>query len=249
MSDPDKRRRALEQIQANIEKHGHHIYLVASAPLPRFAYTIGLTPIIGSELTFAGASFFSAEEVADILNFCAEWLHARNKLSINSRVKIGALGEFSFREVNPSWSNQLLLGAADFYQQKNMSAWQVVPPPELWTLDIPDLTRPWSPTNEPAWQWLKIPWDLSAPAQSIATTNLAALRGSRVTEAARWEEDQWELFAGAGPEVEPSDVRVVPLATLFAIDTTLMRVVELGINEALWRDAEGGPWHLWGIPG
>jgi len=72
------------------------------------------------------------------------------------------------------------------------------------------------------------------------------LRGERVTEAARWESDQWELFAGPGPDVTPDQVRMVPLATLLAIDATLQPVVQLDVGRALWRDDQGGDWQAWG---
>ena len=34
-----------------------------------------------------------------------------------------------------------------------------------------------------------------------------ALRGERVTEAVGWEDVEWELFVGAGPDVPNDDLR------------------------------------------
>jgi hypothetical protein len=66
----------------------------------------------------------------------------------------------------------------------------VVPEPAYWTVDIPDMRKPWSVAEEPVWQWKEVPWTLPVPSTSTVVTDLAALRGERITEAARWEEDQ-----------------------------------------------------------
>ncbi len=41
-------------------------------------------------------------------------------------------------------------------------------------------------------------------------------------------------------------MRVVPLATLLAVDQTLSAVIELKVGEALRRDGEKGEWERWG---
>ena len=104
----------------------------------------------------------------------------------------------------------------------------------------------WSASGAPVWQWKHVPWSFSAPRSSTAATNLAALRGERVTEAARWEEDQWELFAGEGPEVLEDEVRLVPLGTLLGADPSLLAVTSLPIGGALIRDPDEGEWEPWG---
>ena len=76
-------------------------------------------------------------------------------------------------------------------------------------------------------------------------TNLDALRGERITEASRWEDDQWELFAGAGPDVPQSEIRVIPLATLIAMDPSLDAVTSLKVGESLWRNTSEVRWHHW----
>lgn len=236
---------ALESIQLNVAKYGFHIYLVAGEAIPRFAYTIGISEVIGAELILAGASFFFAEDVKHILNAVATDLRAQPSLQY-LHLQVGCLGSFSIRRAHSSWATALMLGALDYYGEKDIPAWQVVPDQDHWTLDIPDLGQPWSASNEPCWRWLHEPWKFSVPAQSVATTNLGALRGERITEAARWEADQWELFAGAGPDVPPGDVRVVPLGTLLAIDDSLAVVTTLKVGSAVWRDTSAGEWQPWG---
>ncbi len=48
----------LEKIKHNIESHGFHMYLVMGGLTPRFVYSIGLSPVIGFEIVFAGAIFY-----------------------------------------------------------------------------------------------------------------------------------------------------------------------------------------------
>jgi hypothetical protein len=235
----------VELIRSNIAKYGHHIYLVAGEALPRFAYTIGVNSIAGAELVFAGASYYAAEEVKEIVNAVAACLRTQADWQKVS-VRLDSLGSFCLRKAAAPWVNALLLGVLDFYGTKEASALQIVPDDDHWTVDIPDLTRPWSAAGEPIWRWLYDPWKYSVSQSAVATTNLSALRGDRITEAARWELDQWELFAGSGPDVPPDEVRVVPLATLLAIDDSLMAVTDLAIGQALWRDAEESVWHSWG---
>ena len=75
-------------------------------------------------------------------------------------------------------------------------------------------------------------------------TNLEALKGAAVTEAMRWEVDQWELFSGAGPDVKKEDTRVVPLSTLVLYDSTLDLVMKLEEGKGLWRN-EDMMWNKW----
>jgi hypothetical protein len=74
---------------------------------------------------------------------------------------------------------------------------------------------------------------------------MAALRGARITEASRWEKNEWELFAGSGPETPREEIRVVPIATLLAVDPSLQRVVDMNVGQSLWRDASENEWHDW----
>jgi hypothetical protein len=62
----------------------------------------------------------------------------------------------------------------------------------------------------------------------------------------RWEVDDWEIFAGAGPEVPAADRRMVPLGVLLGIDPTLEPAVSLPIGKGLWRDIEALEWNEWG---
>ena len=94
------------------------------------------------------------------------------------------------RKVHMSWATTLLLGALDFYQVREIPALQIVPDEAHWTSDVPVMTAPWSAITAPVWRGLHEPWAYPVPANSVAVTNPGALRGERVAEAVRWEEDE-----------------------------------------------------------
>lgn len=234
-----------ELVRDNISRHGHHITLVQGGLAPRFAYTVGLTPLRSVELVLAGACWFSAAEVGVILNSLAARLGERAEDISGVRLEVPSLGTFTLRNVHASWSSSLLLGAADLFGADAVTGLQVVPDQQHWTVDVPDMSAPWSPTVEPVWRWLHEPWPYPVPEQSLTTTNLDALRGGQVTEVTRWEDEYWEMFAGAGPDVAPGDVRVVPLAMLVAADESLNAVTRLEVGQGLWRHPGESEWHPW----
>src|SRR5438128_635852 len=130
---------ALGLIQSNIAKFGHHVYLVSGGPLPRFAYTIGASATLGTEIILAGASFYSAEDVTYIINAVAANLQGQSAWS-TLNLHVDSLGSFSLRKVDATWGSALMLGALDFYRASEIPAVQIVPDREHWTVDIPDLT-------------------------------------------------------------------------------------------------------------
>lgn len=239
----DKRKAALEQIQENIARYGHHIYVVSAGTEPRFAYTIGLSKRLGAELILAGAIFYMYDDVGQIIKDIAAKLDSQRPVE-KATFEVASYGTFSLGSVDASWATALMLGALDFYQRTEVPALQIIPDESHWTMDVPDLSKPWNPEAMPVWQWLHKPWTFSVPPTSTAVTNLAALRGERITEAVRWEENEWELFAGAGPDVPKEEMRIVPLGMLLAADNSLMPILNLPLEQGLWRDATS-EWHSW----
>jgi hypothetical protein len=243
MANEAQKRQALDDIRENIARSGHHIYVVSGGSTPRFAYTIGISESIGVELILAGAIFYMFDEVGTVINDIAGQLRAQPDRRV---FEVIGLGSFNLRKVHSSWATEFMLGAFDYYQKRDIAALQIVPDKAHWTTDIPDISVPWSANTEPVWQWLREPWTYPVPEGSTAATNLAALRGERITEATRWEEDEWEIFAGAGPDVTKDEMRVVPLGTLLGADESLVPVVLLAQGDGLWRDpAPESEWHPW----
>jgi len=94
MENKDKH---LQSIKSNIEKCGHHLYVIKdTGALPRFCYTIGLTQEIGSELILAGALLYSDEEVKDIIDEIIREIEN----DINTERVTTSLGVFTLKTVD-----------------------------------------------------------------------------------------------------------------------------------------------------
>jgi len=241
----EKRQTIFDKIRSNIDSHGYHVRIVDGGPSPRFAYTIGLHSKFGFELVFAGGFFFTPSEMLGVVNAIARRLQAGESFE-NSSLSVDRSGSFLLSEAESSWISKMLLGALDYLKLEQIRALQITPDRNHWTIDIPDMQEPWNPSVQPIWQWLERAWAYPVSSKSKAITNLDALRGHPVTEVSRWEEDEWEMFAGAGPDVEKADIRTVPLGTMIAIDETVRSAFDLEVGSGIWRDDEGGEWQAWG---
>lgn len=241
--DDSERKLALAKIRSNIARHGYHVYVIGGNEVPRYAYTIGLFDKLGAELIFAGGYYFSVDEVKSIIDVAATELSKEGNSSARG-FKGGSFGNFELNSVDSSWSEFMLLAAFDVYNNNEIRAKQICPNSEFRTIDVPNMADKWG-ESEPIWKHLGS--GKSARGQKLlrAVTNLRALRGERITEAARWEDDDWELFAGRGPDVLPEDVRVVPLNILVAFDPTLEEIANLEVGQARWRDAGETRWQVW----
>jgi len=243
MENEAARKLALDRIRENIARSGHHIYVVSGGETPRFAYTVGVSESIGSELVFAGAILYMKDEVLKIINDIAAQLK-RDREAASYQV-VGQ-GSFTLRKVHVSWTTALMLGALDYYRVDEIQTLQIIPDRDHWTIDVPDMSAPWSAATEPVWRWLYEQWTYPVPKNSTALTDLAALRGERITEAMRWDEDEWEMFAGDATTIPKEEMRVVRLGTLLGADESLVPVVNLAIREGLLRDynsdSEWRPW-------
>lgn len=235
----------LDLIKSNIEKYGHHIYLVSGGVIPRYAYSIGTAKETGGhELILAGAMYYSAKEIGLIINEIKKCISG-GAGQYDNEIIIEEFGGFRLRKVDPSWINKLMLGALDFHKKNIFCVWQIVPDEKHSTVDVPNMEDAWNADQAPVWQWLEKPWNYHIPSNSKAITNLAALQGKPITEASHWEEAEWELFAGAGPDIMKSEMRIVPFGILLALDKSLVTVAELGVGHSLWREDLGFEWKIW----
>jgi hypothetical protein len=228
------------KVRANIARAGYHLTTVVGGTVPRFSYTVGLKDCVSGDLVMAGGHFFEITEVPAIIESCRA-ARTTNPLSDYCAT---TFGRFYFRPVDPSWARRLMLGARDFYAGVDFASYQIVPENLHNTREIPDLSLPWDGVTEPAWQWLEKAWPYPVPNDSIAITNLKTLFGEAITEVVRWEESEWEAFAGPGPDVGAGDVRRVPLSVLLALDPSVVPILELAVGTGLWRncDSEWQPW-------
>ncbi|TWU07808.1 DUF4262 domain-containing protein [Stieleria varia] len=238
MNDRDT---AIQAIRDNIHKHGFHIYFLAADSTPRCLYTIGLSEKIGHELAFLGGAYFDDDQAAEIVTQIAESLIHEP----SDEIAIVDYGEFSIRDVDETWHGLILMGIADYYQGQSVRVRQIVPDDDHETVDIPDMSEPYCEEDDSAWKWLTAEWCYPIASDSIAVTNLDALQGYVITEVTRWSETQWEMFSGAGPDVDESDIRLVPMATLLGVDPTLAPVTRLDVEAGLWRDDIEDEWTVW----
>src|SRR5262249_1437335 len=144
----EKRQRAFNEIREHIAESGFHTYVVTGGGYPHFGYTIGLTESLGAELILPGTYFYQLSDVSEVIKSIigkssppAAW----DSVSVNT----DSWGTFSFRPVHMSWAAVLMLGAFDYYHGKKIEAYQIVPEESHWTIDIPNLSQPWSQTRAP----------------------------------------------------------------------------------------------------
>jgi hypothetical protein len=239
----ETRQKRIGKIKSSIHSHGYHITIVQGGPDPRFAYTIGLYEKYGFEFVFAGGAFFTLDQVLSIMKEYARGIICgeMNKLS---SLEVEGSGRLSIQEVDESWEKRLFLGALDYYGLTDIKAFQIIPDKGHWTIDIPNMREAWNPISHPVWNWLENTWNYPVSSKSKAITNLGALRGEPITEVARWGEDEWEMFAGSGPDVDKKELRIVPLGTMLGYDSSIESVIYLNIGSGLWREAKG-EWHSW----
>jgi hypothetical protein len=231
-------------IEANIKQFGFHITVVNSDTIPRYAYTIGLTDSLGFELILAGGIHFLKDDLFKIFNTIADGLKGAVKQN-STEIMIDSLGLFTLSIADKSWCHLLMLGVFDYYDVSIVKGLQIIPDSNHFTLDTPLMNQDFDVVADPIWRWLKNDWEYNVPKSSKVVTNLNALSGHTITEVMRWDEDEWEMFAGAGPDVQKEDMRVVPLGTMLGIDRTLLPVINLDIGKGLWRDSIDSEWNNW----
>jgi Domain of unknown function (DUF4262) len=242
MTKEERRQEALNEIREHIAEYGFHTYVVTGGGDPHFGYTIGLTESLGAELILPGTYFYKLADVSKVIKSIIGKLAPPVPWDVS--VDAPPWGTFSFRHVHMSWATALMLGAFDYYQGRNIEAYQIVPDEGHWTIDVPDLSQPWSPNAAPGWRWLKEEWKYPVPRDSMALTDLTVLRGGRIAEVMRWEEDQWEIFSG--PDIPESERRAIPLGVLLDADESLRPAVDLRVEAGFWRDKGETEWHPWG---
>jgi Domain of unknown function (DUF4262) len=231
-------------INENIEQTGFHVTVVKSSENPRFAYTIGNLKQLGFELVFAGAENFLYDDVITILKETVQSLITNR--DNNDVIEVSNIGRFKLSTTDNSWIEKMLLGVYDYYNVRDFKAFQIVPYESVYAKDVPNMSKPWNAGNI-IWKWLddSIRWNLPVPKNSTAITEVDVLFGKKVTEVMRWEENEWEAFTKNGEDIDKSDIRVVPIATLLGIDETLTPILDLEKEKGLWRKDGTSKWNDW----
>lgn len=220
-------------IKHHIDCSGYYAITVNGGPTPRWSYTIGLSETRGYELLFAGGIDYMLDQVLALFDKYAAI--GKEPPSFESGTDVAG------RPVHETWADRLMVGVAGYYGAPRPSV-QIVPTRP--TIDTPDTSLPYATSSAGPFRWLDEPWAYPVPAKAEAMTNLRALFGEPVTEAARWEERYWELFAGPGDEVTDETARAVPIGTLLSHDSSLEPILRLGIGDASRREP-GKKWRAW----
>ncbi len=230
-------------IHSNIDEYGYHITFVNSSTEPRYVYTIGLHKKFDFELVFAGGIFYKKSDIHLIFDTIINELNNDKNIS---KIGIQGLGNFTLSRVDESWCKLMLLGVYDFFNLKNFNAIQIIPDENHYTLDVPNLSKKFEPLSESIWKWLTSEWEYPISRDLTVVTNLDALKGKTITEIMRWEEDEFEMFAGAGPDVEKEDIRIAPIGTILGIDSSISPALKLTIGKGIWREKKDKEWNKWG---
>lgn len=164
---------------------------------------------------FCGGGNFSGDDLKLIIDTAYEAKADKNAL--DQYFEVENCGKFRLQLADESWTKKTMLGVYDYFNTEHIKAYQVVPEEKNKLLDVPNMSDNWD-NNDPIWKWLEKEWPYSVPPRSIAITNFTALKGECITELTRWKVNEWEMFAGAGPDVEEDDIRIVPFGTLLGID-------------------------------
>lgn len=222
-----------ELVRRNVSRFGFHVNFVGGGgQVPSFAYTIGLRDKLDFELLVAGCSLLGATGAFEKLSYAAS-------LALNDEFD----SRVSVSEVRQQWVDLLLLGAIEYCPSVPLRAYQLIAPLVSKTIDQPDTSSVTDLEREP-WKWLTSDWTFPVPRTSRVVTDTDLLMGRPALEAVRWEDEVWEVFSRPGPEIEKSDVRIVPLSVILS-DQSNVSLMYLDIGGALWRASGDTDWVKW----
>lgn len=235
----------LDHIKDNILKHRFHINVVSQEFTPRFAYTIGLFNKNGYELVLAGNMDLLYDDIIYILNFIGNKL-INHEETTGSRFEINIKSMFELRKVDESWTDIMLLGVNDFYNDKSILSYQIHQIGNMTSVDIPNMNCKFKPEDQPIWRWLTCKNDLNIPQNSKVVINKDILYGAKALEIMRWDENEWEIYSMNPENLDEDDMRIIPVSTIIGIDNSLERILELNVGKGLIRDSPNNAWESWG---
>ncbi len=97
MAGNSDRKQAIDQIRENIARKGFHTYVVSGGGDPHYAYTIGLTEMLGAELILAGSYFYKLDEMPQIIESTVDQMSSSNGLD-GRTIALDPWGSFSLKE-------------------------------------------------------------------------------------------------------------------------------------------------------
>ena len=237
-----------ERVFRNVEQQGWHYHRVLAGPDPSYSYSIGFEKSFGSpEVVMAGTIYFFPDSLRKAFRELADRLRSGLTIDAGVSLVLEPLGEVTFGDVHPSWSERLLLGDLDFYAGLNFRALQLLQAPDRRAIDTPDMSKPFDPSAELPWRWLVEEWPHQIPESTRVFTDLDALRGQVVTmishDAPEPESTDWQALSLS---TAPSDevARIAPFGTLLAVDPTIGQVLDMPANHWATREDRDDPWFI-----
>lgn len=223
------------RINAHIQSRGYHLYVISSSDAPRYVYTIGLKERIGYELCLAGAMFFNLDEVEEIFSH----LIGKLKGMDDSRIELLSYGAVELLDVGNDWVEGLFFGSLDFYGEDFIKFKQIYLHQFKELIDVPNCSLPldqslWSDSLDSEYNTY------------TAVVNKEVLNNEAVLEVMRWEQNEWEMFSYAGPNVPKNNLRIIPLKVCLRADTSLKNSLTLNVGKGAWREKRESKWNEWG---
>ena len=231
----------MDQISDNITEFGYHITVVIQELVPRYAYSIGLSEIIGCELVFPGGIFFHRDDVRAIFEEGKRVMEGKESHGLRKPWT----GNILLAGVHPSWSKKMMLGAFDYYNTDFIKSRQIIVD-SVYSLDVPNMYNELKEETSGCWKYLNTNWTYKIPSNSSAAIDIDFLKGDTITEVMRWENDYWEMFTRDGSNIEKSHSRIVPMSLLLESDKSLEKVLTISIGKGVWRESKEDHWKNWG---
>ena len=217
------------------------VTVVGGDSFPRLVVGVGFSSI-GFDVVMAGVtSLLGTEAILAVGSILIEIRDGKQNHNGQS------VGRVKLEPIHDSWTE--LSGLRDL-GLGHRPARQIVPIEHRhMTNDVPVMSVPWDLDDPGAWRCLSEDdiWPYSFDSDTTVVTNLAALIGSPITEVARWEDGDFQMFAigDDGQQPEESDIRVVPLLTLVSADATLLSLASTPPGRSWWRENAEHPWMHW----
>lgn len=219
------------QIQQNIATQSFHVTAVRASDIPKYCYTIGLSPKLGFEIVLAGRYDMTVAETTTLLR------RVGDSLLRDSDLPAGVV----LQDADASWSEKLLLGVFDYFGSQAIRCVQLRPA-RVSVSDEPDMASAFVPSNQSPWRWLSAAWTYPVPADEWVTANQAALERQTLSRVCRWD-DGFEMMSyledgSTGP------IYVVPMSTAIAVQPRIAEVSDLSIDECA-MPLTGSTWDRW----
>ena len=234
-----------QQVRNDISQHGYHFIHVFGGGVPDYYYTIGNSESIGVELCVAGASFYSSDELLEVIKIATQEIRS---FPFGTQLQMSfslpeVTGQMSLGVTHRSWLREIGLKAVEWYKPKKITMLQILPPADVRFIDHPDLSKEFDPEAQSAWRWISQPWKQPWSIDSQAQVDIAVLRGSVVKEVIRWSDTSYAMVSKEYDSIESEDLREIPVSIVFAHDDSIGSCLKgLEVGHGMCRQSKEDEW-------